>query len=116
MPEDLVPYWDFDAPDIPNARRDVSSAAIIASALYELYEHTLNSEYKELADKMLVSLSSPAYRAVQGENGGFVLMHSVGSIPHKSNVDVPLNYADYYLLEALVRKQNVEKGLPVAEL
>lgn len=116
MPEDLVPYWDFDAPDIPNAPRDVSSAAIIASALYELYEHTLNGEYKELADKMLVSLSSPAYRAVQGENGGFVLMHSVGSIPHKSNVDVPLNYADYYLLEALVRRQNVEKGLPVAEL
>ncbi len=108
MPADLVPYWDFDAPDIPNTPRDVSSAAIIASALYELYGHTLNEEYKELADKILVSLSSPAYRAEQGTNGGFILMHSVGSIPHNSSIDVPLNYADYYFLEALVRKRDIE--------
>ncbi|MBR2424550.1 MAG: glycoside hydrolase family 88 protein [Tidjanibacter sp.] len=116
MPADLVPYWDFDAPNIPNEPRDVSSAAIIASALYELYGFTLNGEYKELADKILVSLSSPAYRAAQGENGGFLLMHSVGSIPHNSSIDVPLNYADYYFLEALVRKQNVENGQVVVDL
>lgn len=116
MPEDLVPWWDFDAPAIPNTPRDVSSAAIIASALYELYAHTLNDEYKERADKILVSLSSPAYRAAQGENGGFVLMHSVGSIPHGSNIDVPLNYADYYFLEALVRKRNIESGVSVVPM
>ena len=116
MPEDLVPYWDFDCPDIPDTYRDVSSAAIIASALYELYGMTDNGSYKEKADKIIVSLSSPAYRAAQGTNGGFILMHSVGSIPHGSSIDVPLNYADYYLLEALVRKGNIEKGLaPVAE-
>ena len=116
MPEDLVPYWDFDCPDIPDTYRDVSSAAIIASALYELYGMTDNGSYKEKADKIIVSLSSPAYRAAQGTNGGFILMHSVGSIPHCSSIDVPLNYADYYLLEALVRKGNIEKGLaPVAE-
>ena len=32
-------------------------------------------------------------------------MHSVGSIPHRSEVDVPLNYADYYFIEALKRKK-----------
>ena len=60
---------------------------------------------------MIESLSSPAYRAAQGTNGGFILMHSVGSIPHGSCIDVPLNYADYYFLEALIRKGNLEKGL-----
>ena len=95
MPEDLVPYWDFDCPDIPDTYRDASSAAIIASALYELSYHTGNALYKEKADKIIESLSSPAYRAAQGTNGGFILMHSVGSIPHGSSIDVPLNYADY---------------------
>ena len=110
MPEDLVPYWDFDCPDIPDTPRDASSAAIIASALYELYWYTKTDLYKEKADKMIESLSTPAYRAAQGTNGGFILMHSVGSIRHGSNIDVPLNYADYYFLEALIRKGHIEKG------
>ncbi len=108
MPEDLVPYWDFDAPNIPDAPRDASTAAIIASALYEMFTYTHNETDKDRADKIIASLSSPAYRATAGENGGFLLMHSVGSIPHGSNIDVPLNYADYYLLEALIRKGRVE--------
>ncbi|MDD2284588.1 MAG: glycoside hydrolase family 88 protein [Paludibacter sp.] len=108
MPEDLVPYWDFDAPHIPNEPRDVSAAAVIASALYEL--STLGRpEYKVTADKIVASLSSPAYRAILGTNGNFLLMHSVGSIPHGHEIDVPLNYADYYFLEALLRKQAIEK-------
>lgn len=110
LPEDLVPYWDYNAPQIPDTPRDVSSAAIAASALYELFDMTKNKEYKALADAIIESLSSPAYRAEQGTNGGFILMHSVGSIPHNSNIDVPLNYADYYFLEALVRKRNIENG------
>lgn len=108
LPEDFVPYWDFDAPEIPDTFRDVSSAAIIASAMYELCELTGNAAYKAKADKIIESLSTPAYRAEAGTNGGFILLHSVGSIPHGSNIDVPLNYADYYFLEALVRKRRVE--------
>lgn len=121
MPEDLIPYWDFDVKEFGKEMgedylakygelRDVSSAAIIASALYELYWATKNELYKEKADKMIESLSSPAYRAKVGENGGFILMHSVGSLPHGSSIDVPLNYADYYFLEALIRKGRIEKG------
>lgn len=113
LPEDLVPYWDFDAPDIPDACRDASSAAVIASALYELYTYDNDPQMKERADRIVESLSTPAYRAAVGENGGFLLMHSVGSIPHGSSIDVPLNYADYYLLEALLRKRNIENGDPV---
>jgi len=104
LPEDLVPYWDYDVTD---TYRDVSSAAILASALYELYSFTDNTLYLEKADGIVASLSGPEYMAEEGENGGFLLMHSVGSIPHGSNVDVPLNYADYYLLEALLRRRTI---------
>jgi hypothetical protein len=108
MPADLIPYWDFDAPNIPNEPRDASAAAIIASALYELSAFE-KPEYKETADKIITSLSSPSYRAILGTNGNFLLMHSVGSIPHGHEIDVPLNYADYYFLEALARKKGLEK-------
>jgi len=108
LPEDGVPYWDFDAPDIPDTYRDASSAAIMASAFYHLYSLTGTTQYRQTADKMLSSLSSPAYRAEPGTNGGFILMHSVGSLPHGSNIDVPLNYADYYFLEALIRRSKLK--------
>lgn len=112
MPADLIPYWDMDAPNIPNEPRDVSTASCIASALYEI--STLDvpnaDSYKTYADSMMVSLSSPAYRAALGTNGNFLLMHSVGSIPHNSEIDVPLNYADYYYLEAFTRKRKIEAG------
>jgi uncharacterized protein YyaL (SSP411 family) len=111
MPEDLVPYWDFDCKDIPNTYRDASAAAVIASALYEMstFCPQKSETYKTLADKIMNSLASEAYRAKLGENNNFLLMHSVGSIPHNSEIDVPLNYADYYFLEALVRKRDLEQ-------
>lgn len=108
-PDDGVPYWDYDAPDIPNTYRDASAAAILASALYEISMYSNAKEYKAWADTIMNTLASPAYRAKIGENGYFLLMHSVGSLPHKSEVDVPLNYADYYFLEAMKRKRDLEK-------
>ncbi|MDR1517791.1 MAG: glycoside hydrolase family 88 protein [Dysgonamonadaceae bacterium] len=111
MPDDLIPYWDMDAPCIPNEYRDVSSAACIASALYEISAMDVENpqDYKVYADRIMESLASPAYRAELGTNGNFLLMHSVGSIPHNAEVDKPLNYADYYYLEALKRKRNIEE-------
>jgi len=110
MPEDLIPYWDMDAPDIPDELRDASAAACIASALYELSTMKVPDPagYKAYADKIMTSLASSAYRAELGTNGNFILMHSVGSIPHNAEIDVPLNYADYYFLEALKRKKELE--------
>lgn len=110
LPEDLVPYWDYACPDIPNTSRDASSAAIMASALYELSTYSEQGDYyKERADKMIESLSSAPYRPESGTAHGFLLLSSVTSIPHGADIDVPLNYADYYYLEALVRKRNLEK-------
>ncbi len=113
LPEDLIPYWDYDAPEIPKEPRDASAAAVTACALYEMSTYIPDSPYKETADKIIESLSSPAYRAEVGTNGNFLLMHSVGSIPHGHEIDVPINYADYYFLEALIKKQRLENGKPI---
>lgn len=110
LASDLIPYWDMDAPNIPNEPRDVSSASCIASALYEISTMDVPeaASYKSYADSIMQTLSTADYRAALGTNGNFLLMHSVGSIPHNSEIDVPLNYADYYFLEALYRKKEIE--------
>ena len=126
LPEDMVPYWDFnagqegyvpeweyDANDFKEIPRDASAAAITASALLELYQYVdkkTGKRYYQAAVKTLKSLASPSYLAAQGTNGNFLLKHCVGSIPHKNEIDVPLVYADYYFLEALHRYKN-SKGI-----
>jgi uncharacterized protein YyaL (SSP411 family) len=107
---DKIPFWDFDAPNIPSAPRDASAAAVMSSALIELSGMTqgeASAAFLNLARQQLTSLSSPAYLAKLGENGGFILLHSVGNMPKNSEIDVPLNYADYYFLEALIRYQKL---------
>lgn len=103
LPEDLIPYWDYNDPAIPCAPRDASSAAITASALYMLSEWI--PEYRQTADRIMTSLSSPAYLAIVGTNGNWLLMHSTGAQPFGGEIDVPINYADYYYLEALLRSE-----------
>lgn len=107
LPENKIPYWDFNAPNIPDEPYDASAAAIIASALYELSTFSANKdEYITAADKIMESLSSPGFFAPK-LNNGFLLKHSTGSKPHNSEIDVPLVYADYYFIEALMRKINI---------
>ncbi|HYG22845.1 MAG TPA: glucuronyl hydrolase [Verrucomicrobiae bacterium] len=106
MPADKIPYWDFDAPNIPNEPRDASAGAIMSSALIELSRLVgggAGKRYFEVARQQLLSLSSPAYRADVEKDGDFILRHSVGHIPEKHEIDVPIVYADYYFLEALLR-------------
>lgn len=110
LPKDLVPYWDFNAPGIPNEPRDASAAAITASALYELSMYSSDGRYyKQTADKILQSLTK-SYRSSIGENKGWILLHSTGSKPSGSEVDAPLSYADYYYLEALLRSKKLREG------
>ncbi|TJY68405.1 glucuronyl hydrolase [Sphingobacterium alkalisoli] len=106
MPEDYIPYWDYNSPDIPDTYRDVSAAAIMASALVELSEYAEKDraqKYRQVVETQIKTLASSTYTANLGENGCFILKHSVGAYPLKSEVDVPLTYADYYYLEALTR-------------
>lgn len=113
LPEDKIPYWDFDAPDIPETLRDASAGALIASALIELSQFTegeLSKQCLSVAETQLKTLSSAEYLAKPGTNCNFILKHSVGNFPGKGEVDVPLTYADYYYVEALVRyKKNILK-------
>jgi len=105
-PADGIPYWDYNDPKIPEVSRDASAAAITASALYELAKYSNNGKkYKAAADKILYSLSTK-YTSKIGDNYGFILEHSTGHRPAKSEIDVPINYADYYYLEALLRSKN----------
>ncbi|MBI9057335.1 MAG: glycoside hydrolase family 88 protein [Labilibaculum sp.] len=108
-PEDLIPYWDYNAPDIPNAPRDASAAALFASALLELstYDAQNSKAYFKYAEQILKNLSSPEYLAEPGTNHNFILKHSTGNKPNNSEIDVPLAYADYYYLEALLRYQKL---------
>ena len=111
MPEDKIPYWDFDAPNIPSEPRDASAAAVIASALLELSSYVPeNKTYFATAEMILKNLSSNEYLSAKGENGLFILKHSTGNWPKKSEIDAPLSYADYYFLEALGRYIKV-KGI-----
>ncbi len=105
-PADGIPYWDYNDPKIPEVSRDASAASITASALYELAKYSSNGKkYKAAADKILNSLSTK-YTSKIGTNYGFILEHSTGHRPAKSEIDVPINYADYYYLEALLRSKN----------
>ncbi len=112
FPADKVPYWDFNAPGIPNALRDASAASIIAAALVELAEYNIDgvrADYLRNATQILRTLSSPEYKAKVGTNGGFLLKHGVGHLPAKSEVDVPLTYGDYYFIEAMLRYKSLFK-------
>lgn len=117
MPSDYIPYWDMKAPgvdmsDNPDVPRDASAASLIASGLYELADYSepqKGVEYRRRADKMLASLASPEYSPSPEDNEGFILRHSTGHHPAGSEIDVPLSYADYYYLEALLRKRKHKK-------
>lgn len=102
--EDHIPLWDYDAPNLPTTPRDASAAAVTSSALFELCGYLPDSQkYFNYAESILRSLSSPEYLAEPGTNCGFILKHSTGSLAHGSEIDVPLNYADYYYLESIKR-------------
>ena len=116
LPEDYVPYWDFNAPDIPNAPRDASAACVVASALLEMsgfYGNGQGEKYKEAAEKMLCSLSSDKYQS-RDTNVAF-LLHSTGHWPAKSEIDASIISADYYYIEALLRLKRINEGLRAVE-
>ncbi len=114
LPADKVPYWDFNTVDIPATYRDASAASITASALLELSGYAdakKSAGYIKAAETIIRALATPTYTAPVGTNGGFILKHSVGHWPANSEVDVPLTYADYYYIEAMMRYKAL-KGKP----
>lgn len=117
LPEDMIPYWDFDAPDVPDAPRDAAAASIAASAFLELSNLVKDSEksayYRQSAEKILEELSSERYQSREA-NSAF-LMHSTGSFPGNSEVDYSIIYADYYYLEALMQLKKLREGQSLSQ-
>ena len=112
LPADKIPYWDYNAPGIPNTNRDASSASVMASALVELAGYSkadLSQKYLSTVRTILQTLASPEYKAATGTNGGFILKHSVAHLPRGTEVDSPLPYADYYYIETLQRYRRLLK-------
>lgn len=110
MPLDKIPYWDFDAPGIPDVPRDASAAAVMASAFTDLSrmdDGEFGKRCFDMAEQQIRSLTSPEYLASSGTNRFFILKHSTGNYPGQSEVDVPLTYADYYYVEALMRMKKI---------
>jgi hypothetical protein len=111
LPADKVPYWDFGAKPGDDTPRDASAAAVIASAMLELSQIVPDGKgFLDFARAQLLTLSSPAFLAEAGTNGGFILTRSTGHYPANSEINVPLVYADYYFLEALLRYRAIAKG------
>ena len=109
LPEDMIPYWDFNDPEIPNVSKDASAAAVVASALIELsgyVDEDKGREYLDAAEKMLDSLYEN-YRG--GDSCPAFLTHSTGHRPAGSEIDYAIIYADYYYIEALLRLKNLKK-------
>ena len=119
LPDDGIPCWDFQAAGCPGrAQRDASAAAIMASALLELSTFVRGEEaerYRDVAERMLGSLTSSAYLAPNESDA--LLLHSVGDRPHDTEVDVGIVYADYYFVEALLRYLQLsgQSGIRVLE-
>ena len=107
LPADKIPYWDFNDPKIPASPRDASAAAIMASGLFELSQYSSKGKaYRKTAEQLLSTLSKD-YTSKPGTNYGFLLEHSTGNKPSNSEIDVPIIYADYYYLEALLRSRQL---------
>jgi unsaturated chondroitin disaccharide hydrolase len=103
-----IPYWDFNAPNIPDEPYDASAGSIISAALFELSEFSDNGDiYITVANKLLETLMSSEFLSPVGENKGFLLFHSTGHLPHNSEIDVPIVYADYYFLESIIKKKKM---------
>ena len=111
LPSDLVPYWDFDAPGIPDAPRDSSAAAIAASGLLDLAEldpdAAQRARYHAAAEATLASLSSDRYLA-RGHPDQSILLHGTQDRP-RGEYDTGLVFGDYYFIEALLRHRSLPR-------
>ncbi len=108
LPEDHIPYWDFDVTD-ENSPRDSSAAAIAASALWMLSnlqsEQVDKQRFSESSVNIINSLMSADYFNHQ-QDFPALLLHATGNKPGDKEVDTSLIYADYYFIEALLMQLN----------
>jgi len=111
LPEDRVPYWDFDAdlsqPPPQGAQKDSSAGAIAASGLLDLAQQTKSPEkasaYRETALSMLDALCSPEYLAQSTPGWEGILMHGVYHTDKNLGVDESVMWGEFFFVEALTK-------------
>lgn len=110
LPEDGIPFWDFDDPKIPNTPKDASAAAVAACGMLEIAkltrEESLKEKYTAEARQLIDILSTKKY--LSRDKNLAILMHSVGHMPKGWEIDVPIIYGDYYFLEALSKLKKLD--------
>jgi unsaturated chondroitin disaccharide hydrolase len=106
LPEDRVPYWDFDDLAIPNAVRDSSAGAISAAGILELAaneaEPATADRYRQAALEMLAALYERSSSRGQPQQQG-VLLHGTWHKKAGFGLDASLVFGDYYFMKALAR-------------
>ncbi len=111
LPEDKIPYWDFDADltqPLPwGPQKESSAAAIAASGLLDLAQQTASSDcgiaYHNLALVMLDALCDPAYLAIDTPGWEGVLKHGVYHTRKNLGVDESVMWGDFFFVEALTK-------------
>lgn len=116
LPDDHVPYWDFDAdlsqPPPRGAQKDSSAGAIAASGLIDLAKQTAAPEkaarYRKTALAMLDALVDSEYVADQTPGWEGVLKHGVYHTEKNLGVDESVMWGEFFFVEALSKIVNEE--------
>lgn len=111
LPEDRVPWWDFDADlsaPLPwGAQKDSSAGAIAASGLWDLAKQTRSEEraaaYRETAVAMLNALVGSEYLAKDVAGWEGVLRRGVYHTAKNLGVDESVMWGEYFFVEALTK-------------
>jgi len=105
IPDDFIPYWDFNVPNKSQEPRDSSAAAIAASGLLELSKLEISPsrslKYQEFAGNTLTSLASKNYFN-QSKNQASILLHGTYN-KNTNDYDRGTIWGDYYFIEALLK-------------
>lgn len=111
LPDDLIPFWDFQAPNVPCEPRDSAAGAIAASGLLELSRVLGEPEgqvYRQTALHLLEQLTRVCLsRGQPGQSG--ILLHATVDLPRHSAIDESTIYGDHFFLEGLSKVLHPEQ-------
>ncbi|MGW4072316.1 glycoside hydrolase family 88 protein [Streptomyces asiaticus] len=99
---DNVPVWDYLAPQAPHDIKDASAGAVMACGLLDLSKATGEPRYREAALRLLTALSQTCL-TTKSTRAEAIVARCTRNRPSEDGVEISLPYADYYLLEGILR-------------
>ncbi|MFD5796482.1 glucuronyl hydrolase [Streptomyces diastatochromogenes] len=113
---DHVPVWDYRAPQQPYDVKDASAGAIMACGLLDLSTATGRPEYREAALRLLTALAKTCL-TTNSARAEAVVARCTRNRPAEEGIEISLPYADYYLLEGILRvlrPQDVDRAIDLS--